>query len=212
LSLCLWRLLRPFVKDLAAVASALALLAVLTLMTPLYSAFSGTTSNLTNSMAAARVSLGSNDTSPSTPLLTMSDGKPSDSSVVGCLAVTYTGDIPATVRMYAVLSGTGLGSYLNLTLERGTMNVNSVPSCTGFAPDGATYAAASGVMYTGTVGAFATAYGSAGTALLDPTAAAPTTWTNGTTAAYRFTVSVQNSIAAQGLTCQATVWWEATNI
>lgn len=174
--------------------------------------FSGTATSPGNSFTAGTVTITSNDSSPAGSLLTMSDGRPGDAPVVGCVRVTYTGNVPAGVRLYGTAGGSGLGQYLNLTIERGTLAGGTLPSCTGFTPDGSTYAAANGVVFTGTLAGFATTHGTYANALPDPTAASPTTWTPGTTVAYRFTATVQNNSAAQGLTAAPTFWWEARDL
>jgi hypothetical protein len=172
-------------------------------------AFSGGAASQGNTFTAATVRLGSNDTSPAGSLLAMTDGRPADAPVVGCIRVTYTGNIPAQVRMYATVTGTGLAAYLDLTIERGALPAVTLPDCGGFTPDNATYAAANGVVYSGTLSGFATAHGTYADGLRDPTAASPATWTSGTTVAYRFTADLQNTTAAQGLTAAPTFWWEA---
>jgi hypothetical protein len=123
--------------------------------------------------------------------------------------VTYTGDVPVRVRLYAAASGSGLATYLNLTIERGATAAANVPSCSGFVADSGTYAAANGVLYTGTLADFVATHGSYAAGLLDPTASSPTTWNNTSQAAYRVTVSIQDNAAAQGLTAAPTFWWEA---
>ncbi len=174
--------------------------------------FSGTAANPGNGFAAGAVTITSNDSSPAGSLLTMSGGRPGDAPVVGCVRVTYTGSVPAQVRLYGTAGGSGLGQYLNLTVERGTLASGTLPDCAGFAPDASTYAAANGVVFTGTLAGFATAHGTYANALPDPTAASPTTWTTGTTVAYRFTTTIQNNSAAQGLIAAPAFWWEARNL
>ncbi|GAA0797017.1 hypothetical protein [Spirilliplanes yamanashiensis] len=172
-------------------------------------AFSGTAANPPNTFAAGTVALDANTPTPAVALLTMNDGRPGDAPVTGCIRVTYTGTVPARVRLFAASGGTGLATYLNLTVERGTTTGTTLPDCTGFTPDSATYAAASGVMYSGTLAGLASAHGSHASGLQDPTSGSPTTWTAGTTVTYRFTASIQNDPAAQGLTATPTFWWEA---
>ena len=200
---------KPVLGSVAVIA---ALVLVLAALPTAGAVFSGTATNPGNSFAAGTVTITSNDSSPAGSLLTMSDGRPGDAPVVGCVRVTYTGNVPAQVRLYGTAGGSGLGQYLNLTIERGTLASGTLPTCTGFTPDGNTYAAANGVVFTGTLAGFATAHGTYANALPDPTAASPTTWTTGTTVAYRFTATIQNDSAAQGLTAAPTFWWEARDL
>ncbi len=207
------RVPRPAVRAATSgVVAAGAFLALMLLLTALPSAdgaFSDGSVSHGSTFAAGTVRLGSNDTSPAGTLLAMTDGRPADAPVVGCIRVTYTGDIPAQVRMFATVTGTGLAAYLDLTVERGTLPAGTLPDCGGFTPDNATYAAPNGVMYAGTLSGFATAHGTYAAGLRDPTTASPATWTTGTTVAYRFTADIQNATAAQGLTAAPTFWWEA---
>jgi hypothetical protein len=195
-----------------AVLAAVAALALLASLPTVGAAFTGTTANPTNSFTAGTVILGSNTPVPAVALLTTSGARPSDPPVVGCIKVTYTGSLPAQVRLFATTGGTGLATYLNLTVERGTIGNATLPDCTGFSPDSATYAAANGVVYSGTLASFATTHGTYAAGLPDPTTASPISWTTGTTATYRFTTTIQNTVAAQGLTATPTLWWEAQNL
>ena len=130
----------------------------------------------------------------------------------GCINVTYTGNAPANVKMYASVTGTGLGTYLDLTITRGTGLSGTFPSCTGFTADGATYAAASGVMYApGTLGGWASAHPDWANGQLDPTTGSPESWTANEAHAYKFTITVQNNTAARGLNATPTFYWEARN-
>ncbi|GAC1324045.1 MAG: hypothetical protein NVSMB13_04840 [Mycobacteriales bacterium] len=122
--------------------------------------------------------------------------------------VTYGGSLPATVRLYATSTGT-LPAYLTLTVTRGTDAAPAFPSCGSFVPDATSYTGAGpGVVYTGTLAAFPATYAAG---LVDPTAAAPATWTNATSHDYRFTVSVTNNPVAAGQSGAADFTFEARN-
>lgn len=170
-----------------------------------YAAFSGAASNSGNSFSAGSVVLADNDSGAS--LVTLSSAKPGNSDT-GCIRVTYTGSLAATVRLYASVSG-GLAPYLNVTVTRGTDASPSFDSCASFTPDGTNYiGAGAGVIYSGTLSAFPTTYAGG---IVDPTAGSPATWTNPTSRSYRIAVSLANDPAAQALSGSASFTWEARN-
>jgi hypothetical protein len=151
-----------------------------------YSAFSSTTTNSAN---------------------LFSNAKPGDSDT-GCINVSYDGTLDSTVRLYANVTG-ALPQYLTLTVTRGTDPSPSFDSCAGFTPDGTNYiGAGNGVVYSGTLAAFPASYASG---LVDPIPASPETWSNPESHSYRFTITLQNDDAAQGLNGSADFTWEARN-
>ncbi|HEX8855051.1 MAG TPA: TasA family protein [Thermoleophilaceae bacterium] len=170
-----------------------------------WSAFSSTATNGGNSFAAGTVSLSDNDAGQA--LLSLSGAKPGDSQA-SCLKATYAGTLPASVRLYASATG-GLAPYLNLVVTRGTDPAASFPSCGGFTADTTNYIGqGAGVVYSGTLAAFPSSYGAASD---EPLASSPESWTQGESHSYRFTVTLANNAAAQGLTGSATFTWEARN-
>jgi hypothetical protein len=171
-----------------------------------YSAFSSTTTNSANLFTAGTVNLADND-GGSTALLGLSNAKPGDSDT-GCINVSYDGTLDSTVRLYANVTG-ALPQYLTLTVTRGTDPSPSFDSCAGFTPDGTNYiGAGNGVVYSGTLAAFPASYASG---LVDPIPASPETWSNPESHSYRFTITLQNDDAAQGLNGSADFTWEARN-
>lgn len=172
-----------------------------------YAAFSSVTANEGNAFDAGTVTIGDNDTG--SQMFAMSNLKPGDSDT-GCIVVTYTGSLPATVRLYGTTGGTGLDQYLSLVVTRGTFGtVPAFDSCSGFTADPTDYTGAgAGVVYTGTLQGFADDY-TAG--LVDPTSPSPESWTNGETHVYRFQITQQDVNAAKGLTATQTFTWEARN-
>lgn len=170
-----------------------------------YAAFSGTTSNTGNAFAAGSVVLADNDSG--TAMLSLSGAKPGNSDT-GCIRVSYTGSLSATVRLYASVSG-ALPQYLNVTVTRGTDPNPTFDSCASFTADGTNYiGAGAGVIYSGTLSAFPTTYAAG---IVDPTSGSPATWTNPTAHSYRIAVSLANNAAAQGLSGSASFTWEARN-
>ncbi|GAB7193470.1 hypothetical protein NUM3379_41800 [Kineococcus sp. NUM-3379] len=120
-----------------------------------------------------------------------------------CVTVSHTGTAPAQVKLYrGAVSGTG-GPYLNLTVTRGTLPAptGTTPSCSGFTP------AAGAQVYTGDYDALPTAYGT-GTVLSD----AVLPWAGGESRAYKFTVTLDNDLAAAGRSFATTLTWEARSL
>ena len=174
-----------------------------------WSAFSSTTSNTANSFASGTVTLGDNDSSGS--MFSLTNLKPGEPGSTGakCINVDYTGSLPATVKLYGSTGGgSGLGSYLDVTVIRGTQATATFPSCTGFLPDTTEYLGTgqgAGVVYRGTLAGFPSAWASG---IQYPTSA----WTNGTSAVYKFEAAVQDSNAAQAKSAtNVTFTWEAQN-
>lgn len=173
--------------------------------TGVFSAFSGTTSNPSNTFSAGTVFISDNDSGGA--LLSMSAGKPADSTT-GCIKVTYTGTLNSNVRLYGTVTGT-LGTYLTLTVTRGTDSSPSFSSCTNFTADATNYiGSGAGVVFTGNLSAYPASYAAG---LTDPTSGAPATWSTGSAHSYEFVVTLQNDNNAQGLSATAAFTWEARN-
>jgi predicted ribosomally synthesized peptide with SipW-like signal peptide len=169
-----------------------------------WAAFTATTDNSGNSFSAGSVTLSDNDSGAA--MLTLTSAAPGDSDS-GCIRVTYSGSLPATVRLYGTTAGTGLDPYLNLTVTRGTISSGAFDSCANFSADATNYVGAgAGVLYSGTLQGFPDDYANG---IVDPTSASPENWTNGEEHAYRFTVTLQDNNAAQGKTATQTFIWEA---
>ncbi len=102
----------------------------------------------------------------------------------------------APVKLYgAALTGTGLGPYLNFTIQRGTGG--SFSSCTGFT--------SAATIFTNTLSNFATNHTSYSNGLgagWTPTAA-------GQTMTFRFAYTVADNNLANGKTCGMPFTWEA---
>jgi predicted ribosomally synthesized peptide with SipW-like signal peptide len=159
-----------------------------------YAAFTSQTSSDSNVLSTGTVSLVDND--GGAVMFSLSGIRPTDPATTSCVKVTYDGSLDADVRLYASVSSTGAEQYLNLKVETGTSSTG-FGNCTGFS--------ASSTLFNGALSGYPTAFASG---IDDP--ASP--WSTGTTRAYRFTVSLQNNAAAQGLTTTATFDWEARNV
>lgn len=160
-----------------------------------------------NTFGSGTVAIGDDD-GGSTPMFSLTGLQPA-STDSGCIVVTYTGSVTANVRLYGSTAGTGLDQYLDLTVTRGTKS-GAFDSCSGFTADSTNYIGqGAGVIYSGTLQGFPDDY-NAGT--VDPTSGSPEAWTSGEAHAYRFDVTLQNNVAAQGKNATQTFTWEARDV
>ena len=160
-----------------------------------FSAFSDTTSNSGNSFAAGSVSIGNNAT---TQLYSVSNGKPGTASTNRCIKITYSGSLPATVKVYRGTTSGTLGTYIDLTVTKGT---GSQEDCSDFV--------AGTAVYNSTLGSFATDW-TGGLALTN--AANSAAWSNGDAVTYRFSATIQDNNSAKGLNTGSHAFtWEARN-
>jgi len=166
-----------------------------------YSAFSSQTSNTASSLAAGTVVLADDDTGSA--LFAATSLKPG-SSGSRCIAVTSTGNLPSTVKLYATGAATtkSLATYVSWTVTQGTGG--SYSSCSGF-----TALSSGSSVYSGTLSGFtgsATAFGS-GVGTWTPTGGASETRT------FQFAYAVSSTApdTAQGGTATFGLTWEAQN-
>ena len=166
------------------------------IVTASIAAFSDTTDNTGNTWSTGTVVL-TDDDGGSGILFTVVGMKPLD-VVTNCIVVTYEGTLlPADVVLYGVSGGTGLDAYLDLIVEEGTGGIFN--NCSGFS--------ATSTVYTGgTLADFAVAHTNFGNGA--------GTWTpsaNPESVTFKFTATLQDNNAAQGLDATATFTWEAQN-
>jgi hypothetical protein len=194
---------RRIAVKLAATAAVLVLCGLLA-SAATWSNLNSTATNPTNSFATGTVKIGSNTGGAS---LSVTNADPG-ALITGCLAVTYTGTLPANVKLYGSGGGTGLNQYLTLVVTRGTFSGTPGPGdCTGFTADTTNYISQGpGVMYNGTIANYPA---TAASAQVDPTGASPESWNNGETHGYQFQITLANNPAAQGLTGTETFTFEA---
>lgn len=167
-----------------------------------FAAFSATTTNAGNSLAAGTVDISDNDAGAA--MYGVSNQKPGD-TVTRCIQVTYTGTLDSDVKLYTPSSIGSVGPYVSLTITPGTQAVPSFPNCTGFTPD------AGGDLYSGTLAGFASAYTGYANGLADYPGAG-TRWTTNDAVVYRFTLTLQDNNAAAGLNTGAhSFTWESRN-
>ncbi|MFI5936494.1 TasA family protein [Actinoplanes sp. NPDC051494] len=159
-----------------------------------FSAFTASTSNAGNSFGAGTVTL--SDNSSGSRMFSVPALRPG-SPVSRCIEVAYTGTLPAAVKLYgATTGGTGLESYLNLTVTRGTTST-AFGDCSGFTAD-----SSGATLFTGLLSAYPRTLA---TAIADPNAA----WAKDEKHAYRFTVDVVDTADAEGRTATQTFTWDA---
>ena len=173
-----------------------------------FAAYTATTKTDGNRLETGTVQLADND--GGSAAVSFSTGYPGHTDT-GCIKLTYTGSLAATVRMYGTTSGTGLDQYLDVKVTRGTYSPTDpgFDSCNNFTADSTNYiGAGAGVIYDGTLQAFADDYASG---LVDPTSGSPESWTNTEAHVYRIQVTLQNNAAAAGKDATQVFTWEARN-
>jgi len=170
-----------------------------------FSAFSSTTSNGGNSFAAGTVLLSDNDAGSA--LYAVTNAKPNDSSVT-CIKVTYTGTLAADVRLYTTSTVNALASYVNLTIEKGTVSGSpAFPGCGTFTSQS--------TLYSGTLASFATNKNSYANGVgVYP--ASQTQWNQNDSVWFRVTVQLADDNNANGgasplSTGSHAFTWEARN-
>jgi hypothetical protein len=167
-----------------------------------FASFTRTTQNTNNIVSAGTVVIADNDAG--SVMWDVANQLPTSAAIVQCIRVTYTGSLPAEVRLFASNGASGLDPYLNVTIEKGSAPATSTfPSCAGFTPQAT-------ISPTATLQAFkaARAAWASGIPAFPGTQVA---WNAGDSLVYRFTLSLQDVFAAQGLTAVAAFTWEAQN-
>ncbi len=150
-----------------------------------FSAFSSTTSNTGNSFAAGTVYISDNDAG--SVLYSVSNQKPLD-TVQSCIQITYSGTLPANVRLYTPSSINAVGQYLTLSIDKGT-GAGAFPSCAGFTSEAN--------IYSGTLSNFAASNNSYATGI-STFPGVQTQWNQNDVLVYRFTVTLQDNNLANG--------------
>lgn len=187
------------------IATALTLAAA-TAGTVTWAAFTATTASEGSQIQAGNVDISDNDSGGT--LLSLTAAVPGNTTT-GCIKVTYSGSLPASVRIYGSTGGTGLDQYLSLKVTRGVYNgaEPAFSSCTNFQADATDYlGAGQGVVYDGTLAGFADNYAGG---LVDATPGSTETWTSGEIHVYQMEVTLQNNIDGEGLTATQSFTWEA---
>jgi len=165
-----------------------------------FSAFSSQTTNSGNTFAAGTVAIGDNDAGAAMYSLT---NQSPDTTVKRCIRVTYTGTLASTVKLYASQAPGAGANDVNLVIRQVTGTLPAFPACTGLV-DGT-------VVYTGTLGAFATARTSFANGLAVNDQSASAVWDNTDAVIYQFELTVP-SASPQGTTTGTHAFqWESQN-
>lgn len=110
-----------------------------------YGLFTATSQNAGNEISSGTVELTDNDSGAA--LYNVTGMRPGE-TVSRCIKITYTGSLPAAVRLYSPSTPGPLAQYIDLTITQGTQASPTFPGCTGFTPD------ATGTIFTGTLQGF----------------------------------------------------------
>lgn len=101
-------------------------------------AFTAETVNSGNRLSSATLELTSSNDATTEPVYFAENAVPGDPADTehSCVEITYTGTVPAEVRMYGetISTGSGLAPGVMLRITEGEGGVGS--SCQGFVPDG----------------------------------------------------------------------------
>ncbi len=166
-----------------------------------YSAFSATTSNPTSNWSAGNVNLTDDDNNVA--LFTATGLKPG-STGTNCIAVTSTGSLPSTVKLYGSNYATtnALAANINLTVTQGTGG--GFGTCTGFTALGT-----GSSVYAGTLAAF----GTGDTNFASGVGSWAPTGTASETRVFQFTWTVPTAAPStiMGGTAAVGFTWEADN-
>ena len=155
-----------------------------------FAAFTDDARNDGNQATAASVTI-TEDVSASSALFNVTNFKPSDPTVERCIGVTNGGSIPVPIKMHldGAPAGTGLGSHIQMTIERGTRSAaDNTSSCGSFVAD-----ATSPTFFNDKVANFPT---TSGTAISDNGASVAV----GAERAYRIRWTLDDTETAEGKT------------
>ena len=169
-----------------------------------YGLFSATTQNAGNEIGSGTVELSDNDAGAA---LYNATGMRPGESISRCIKATYTGSLPALVRLYSPSSPGPLAQYIELTVTQGTQPSSAFPNCTGFSADG------TGVIFTGTLQGFEQARNSYATGIATAPAG-KSGWSTGEAVVYRIQATLQASApdSSQGTSSGVHSFvWEARN-
>jgi hypothetical protein len=197
--------LTPTARNLLATVVVVGLL-IATVGAAVFSAYTSVASNDGNQFTAGTIKLTDNDAGSA--LFNVQGFTPGD-SFVKCIRVDYasTGGVQSNLKLYGTTAGTGLADYLDIKIRRGTQPPTSTSGdCTGFQPDPVDYNGdGDGVFVDTTLDQYPQSYAAG---VDDPVGS----WSNGTSAVYEITLTVQNDNAAQGLAATQDFAFEARNL
>ena len=167
-----------------------------------FAAFSSQTGNPGNSVTAGTVELADND--GDTALYSLPTAAPGDSAT-RCIQVTYSGSLPANVRIYTDDTIDALGSEVTLEIDAGTQ-VPFAADCTEFAAD------TGGGLFNGSLADFAAARSDFTSGLVDHPGDSATEWVTSDAVVYRVTATLDADATLEGATTGTHAFtWEAQN-
>jgi hypothetical protein len=169
-----------------------------------YGLFSATTQNAGNEVTSGTVEFADNDSGAA--LYNATGVRPGE-SFTRCIKTTYSGSLPALVRLYSSSTPGPLAQYIDLTITQGTQASSTFPSCTGFTPD------AAGTIFSGTLQGFEQARNSYANGIAT-VPAGKSSWGKGEALVYRFVATLQVSApdSSQGWSSGVHSFvWEARN-
>ena len=170
-----------------------------------FSAFSSTTDNPGNTIATGSVAISDNDGGVS-KLIDISGAKPGQ-DYDRCILVTYSGTLPADVKMSVPTAVGALAADLDLDVTPGTLSgTPAFGDCSTFTPDAGGNVFGNGA--SDTLASFRTAHQDWATGLQHNPGGS---WTQNEQVAYRFRVNVQDDAPQSASTGAFTVKWEARN-
>jgi hypothetical protein len=155
-----------------------------------FGAFSATTQNAGNEISTGTVAFSDNDSGSA--LYNVTAAKPGD-SVSRCIKASYTGSLPADVRLYTTSTAGTLAQYADITITQGTQATSTFPDCAGFTPD------SQGTIYSGTLSHFEQTYTGYASGI-NTSPAGQTSWNQNNSLVYRIQATLQSGTpdAAQG--------------
>jgi hypothetical protein len=145
--------------------------------------FGATTQNAGNEISTGTVAISDNDLGSA--LYNVTGAMPGD-SVSKCIKTTYTGSLPADVRLYTTSTPGALAQYVDLTITKGTQTEATFPDCTGFTAD------AGGAIFSGTLQGFEQSHADFATGI-DVAPAGHAEWLTGDSVVYKVDATLQAS-------------------
>jgi hypothetical protein len=146
-----------------------------------YGVFTATSQNAGNEITSGTVELSDNDSGAA--LYNATGVRPGE-TLTRCIKTTYSGSLPAVVRLYSPSTAGPLAQYIELAITQGTQATATFPGCTGFTPD------ATGVIFTGTLQGFEQTKSSYATGVAT-VPVGKSSWSTGEALVYRFQATLQ---------------------
>ena len=171
----------------------------------IFGLFSATTQNSGNEIVTGTVAFTDNDSGSA--LYNVTGAKPGD-TVNKCIKATYTGSLPADVRLYTTSSPATLAQYIDVTITQGSQTTSVFPTCAGFTPD------AQGVIFNGTLQNFEQTH-VAYAAGIHTNPGGGATWAPGDSIVYKIDATLQASAPDSGQGASSGVHafiWEARSL